>query len=160
MDGSLTPYAIGMREFIGDHINNEAAGNKRKRGGRTQSLRQKERPKWAEEMGLVSATTSGYKPYTSPMTASAMSNTSDLASLAYSNSNASLHMTERKYNAYPGERQAWTNLELLMVFSEAGGLREKEYRDIMELSRYPVNGRAKYEIVRREALRHAFGGLY
>jgi len=175
MDGSLTPYGNGMREFarnsIEAHNRDNAAGKKRRRGGSNQhttgslsgtvgSPPETTRPEWAKEMGLVPAITAGHEPYT-PLysTAIATSDISDLVAVAHYNNNASVQVTERKWNAYPGERQAWTNLELLMVFSEAGGLREKEFRNMMDLTTHPANGRAKFEIVRREVLRHALGGL-
>jgi len=175
MDGSLTPYGNGMREYarnsIEAHSKENPAGKKRKRGGSSQystnSLNgtvaspQNRQPKWAKEMGLVPATTSGHKPHIRSFdNAIATSDISDLSGVFHYNNNASVLITERKWNAYPGERQAWTNLELLMVFSEAGGLREKESKDMMELTTHPANGRAKFEIVRPEALRHALGELY
>jgi len=161
MDGGLTPYAQSLPEYaraMGEDPSDETAASKRRKRKTSDTTfangqvapSQLKRPRWAEEFGLVPATTGG------------RTNGPSIDNSAVSNDNNDpiAYITHRKWNAYPGESQAWSNLQSLMVFSDLQGLRERECRDFLALRHdHGPNGRMKVELVRWEGLRGVVGGL-
>ncbi|GAB7338280.1 hypothetical protein MBLNU457_4599t1 [Dothideomycetes sp. NU457] len=169
LDLSVFDYKTWERDYLGQMIRRVGGGvgdvcsdvitAGKKRKGRTSdgtvvngnvAPSQAKRPRWAEELDLVPATTGG-RTKTSPIDDSASSTNSN---------KPNTHITPPNWNAHPGERQAWSNLQVLMVFSDIQGLRERECRDFLSLRHdHGLNGMMRVELVRWEALRDVLKGL-